>query len=132
MGLAMNAHRRAVCESQQRIFNKLCAAFRRSRQDLEFHLLSEDVRSELNIPLSIFNEALESFSDAAGEPVVFVIEDKGEQYITLGESAKFNVSDWVATPRGTLVGFRPAAPAESTRFTRCRLGYAGAAVKNRE
>lgn len=131
MELAMNAQRRALYEAQQRIFNKLCAAFRRSRQDPEFHLLSEDVRSELNIPLSIFNEALERFNDAAGDPIVIVIEDRGERYIMLGESAKSNVSDWVATPREALVGFRSATPAESTRSPKYGLGYAGAVVKNR-
>lgn len=128
MELAMNAHRRALYEAQQRIFNKLCATFRRSRQDPGFRLLSENVRSEFKIPLSIFNEALERFNDAAGEPIVLVIEDKGERYITLGESAKSNVSDWVATPRGAVVGFRSAEFASTTKYG---LGYAGTVGKNR-
>jgi hypothetical protein len=95
----MNAHQRALYETQQRIFNELCAAFRRSRQNPGFRLLIENVRVELNIPVSLFAEALESFSDAAGEPIVVVIEHHGERYVTLGESAKSNVSDWADTRR---------------------------------
>jgi uncharacterized protein (DUF1330 family) len=127
MALAMNAHRRALYETQQRIFIKLCAAFRRSRQNPGFRLLIENVRAELNIPVSLFTEALENFSDAGGEPIVVVIEHNGERYITLGESAKSNVSDWADTPRA-VIGFRSLTPAESKGVTNGRR-YAEAAIK---
>ena len=129
MALAMNGHRRALYETQQRIFIKLCAAFRRSRQNPGFRLLFETVRAELNIPVNLFTEALESFSDAAGEPIVVVIEHNGERYITLGESAKSNLSDWADAPRA-VVGSRSLTPAESKRVTN-GLRYAEAAIRTR-
>ena len=125
----MNAQRRALYEAQQRIFNKLCAAFRRSHQNPEFRLLTETVRAELNIPLNLFTEALESFSDACGKPIVVAIEHNGKRYITLGESAKSNVSDWPDTPRA-MIGFHSLTTAKSKRVTN-GLRYAEPAIRTR-
>jgi hypothetical protein len=93
MAQGTNPHQKAVRNAQQIIFNKLCVAYRRSRQNTEFRLPAENVRSELNIETSIFVEALDSFIDAKGERIVVIFEQNGEKFITLGESAKTNVSD---------------------------------------
>jgi hypothetical protein len=99
MVLALNAHQRAVFEAQQRIFNLLCAAFRRSDQNAEFRLKIDDVKSQLGLPGNIFTEALEKFAGSIGEHTVTLFEQNGVRYITLGESAKFNVSDWLYVPQ---------------------------------
>ncbi len=129
MAPVMNAHQRALYDAQLRIFNKLCAAFMRSRQTPDFRLPMESVRSELNIPVNIFREALERFYDVAGERIVIVIEHKGDRYITLGGSAKSNVSDWVGTPQ-PVVGLRSLTSAQSTGLIN-GFRYAGAVIKNR-
>ena len=85
--------RNIVVQAQYRIFNKLCIAYRRSRQDPSFAIHAEDSRRELAIPETVFVEALDSFVDANGERIVEVFEQNGERYLRLGESAKFNISD---------------------------------------
>ena len=99
MAVVLNSHQRAVFEAQERIFNILCAAFRRSGENPEFRLLIDDVRTEVDLPASIFGEALEKFAHSMPEHTVVVVEQNGQRYITLGESAKSNVSDWIYVPR---------------------------------
>jgi hypothetical protein len=99
MPLAMNAHQRKVCEAQQKIFNVLCTAFRHSGENPEFLFLVDDLRAEVDIPPDIFAEALEKFADSPGENIVIPVEQKENRYITLGESAKSNISDWIYIPQ---------------------------------
>jgi hypothetical protein len=82
-----------VLQAQHKIFNKLCMAYRRSRQNPAFCIRAEDVRNELAIPEKVFVEVLDSFVDANGEKIVEVFEQTGERYLTLGESTGFNLSD---------------------------------------
>src|SRR5262249_55031594 len=99
MALALNPHQRAVFEAQQRIFNLLCVAFRRSDQNAEFRLKIEDVKRQLGLPENIFTEALKKFASSTGEQTMILFEQNGVRYITLGESARFNVSDWLYVPQ---------------------------------
>ena len=95
MPLAMNAHQRKVYEAQQKIFNILCTVFRRCGENPEFLFLVDDLRAELDIPPDIFAEALEKFADSTGQNIVIPVEQNENRYITLCESAKSNVSDWI-------------------------------------
>ena len=113
MAVVLNSHQRAVFEPQERIFNILCAGFGRSGENQGFRLSIDDVRTELDLPASIFGEALEKFAYPMGEHTVVVVEQNGQRYITLGESAKSNVSDWVYTPR----------PVDSSRSMTRTRGY---------
>jgi hypothetical protein len=82
-----------VLQAQHKIFNKLCMAYRRSRQNPAFRVRAEDVRNELGIPEKVFVEALDSFVDVSGERIVEVFEQTGERYLRLGDSTRFNLSD---------------------------------------
>ena len=99
MAVVLNSHQRAVFDAQERIFNVLCAGFRRSGENPEFRLLIDDVRTELDLPRSVFTEALEKFAYSMPEHTVIVVEQNAQRYITLGESAKSNVSDWIYIPQ---------------------------------
>jgi hypothetical protein len=83
----------SVLEARHKIFNNLCSAYRRSRQDPNFGLRAHDVMMELAIPRSVFAEALDGFADVNGELIVEMFERNGERYIRLGETAKYNCSD---------------------------------------
>lgn len=82
-----------VFDAQQKIFNKLCAAYRHSRQNPDFSVRAEDVRIEFGIPPEIFVKALANFVDASGETIVEVFDQQGENYLRLGEVARFNLND---------------------------------------
>jgi hypothetical protein len=127
MALALNPHQRAVFEAQQRIFNLLCAAFRRSDHNAEFRLKIDDVKRQLDLPENIFTEALKKFAGSIGEHTVILFEQNGVRYVTLGESAKFNVSDWVYVPRPE-DSSRSTTPARSTRGNQ---RHAEAPMKNK-
>jgi hypothetical protein len=83
----------AVRVAQHKIFNKLCIAYRRSRQDPEFGVRADDLRRELVIPENVFAEALETFVDANAEMIVEVYEKKDERYLRLGQTARYNCND---------------------------------------
>ena len=83
----------AVREAQHRIFNKLCIAYRRSRKDPEFGVRAHDLRRELVIPQNVFAEALDTFIDADAKMIVEVYENKGERYVRLGQTARYNCND---------------------------------------
>jgi hypothetical protein len=51
------------------------------------------VRLGLAIPLNVFAEALDGFADVNGELIIEMFERKGERYIRLGETAKYNCRD---------------------------------------
>jgi hypothetical protein len=78
---------------RHRIFNKLCIAYRRSRQDPEFGIRVDDLKIELDISEHVFAEALGTFIDANAEMIVEVYETKGERYVRLGQTARYNCSD---------------------------------------
>jgi hypothetical protein len=90
---ARNPHQIIVLQAQYKIFDKLCIAYRRSRQDPAFAIRAEDVRRELAIGENVFAEALDGFIDASGKRIVEVFDRNGERYLSLGDSAKFNLSD---------------------------------------
>ena len=83
----------AVREAQHKIFNKLCIAYRRSRQDPEFAVRADDLRRDLAIPENVFAEALDTFIDADAKMMIEVYENKGERYVRLGQTARYNCSD---------------------------------------
>jgi hypothetical protein len=95
----------SVLRARHMIFNKLCSAYRRSGQDPYFCLLAYDVMVELSIPRNVFAEALDGFVDVAGELIVEMFERKGERYIRLGQTAKYNCSDWPAPLELFFFGF---------------------------
>ena len=128
MALVLNSRQRAVFEAQQEIFNLLCAGFRRSGENPDFRIPVDRVRTELDLPASIFSEALEKFANSMGQHTVIVGEQNGERYITLGESA--NVSDWICVPR-PIGNSRSVTSAGSTRLSNKGHRYAEAATKNR-
>jgi hypothetical protein len=130
MAVVLNSHQRAVFAAQERIFNILCAAFRRSGENPEFRLSIDHVRTELDLPASIFAEALEKFAYSMPEHTVIVVEQNAQRYITLGESAKSNVSDWAYIPR-PVASARSLTPGQSTRLSNNGLRYTEAAFKNR-
>jgi hypothetical protein len=82
----------AVRAAQHKIFNKLCIAYRRSRQDPDFGVRADDLRIELAIPENVFAEALDTFVDANAEMIVEVYEKKAERYVRLGQTARYNCS----------------------------------------
>ena len=92
MAQASDRHQYFVLQAQQKIFNKLCIAYRRSHQDSAFSVMAEDLRRELTIPEAIFAEALESFVDATGERIVEVIERDGKRYLKPGVTTRSNLS----------------------------------------
>jgi hypothetical protein len=49
-GAEDNISRNGSSRAQHKIFNKLCIAYRRSRQNPAFRIRAEDVRNELAIP----------------------------------------------------------------------------------
>ena len=126
----MNAHQRKVYEAQQKIFNILCTAFRRCGENPEFLFLVDDLRAELDIPPDIFAEALEKFADSTGQNIVIPVEQNENRYITLCESAKSNVSDWIYVPR-PVVSARSLTLGQSTKLSNNGLRYTEAAFKNR-
>ena len=83
----------SVLEARRKIFNQLCTAYRRSAQDPDFGLRGYDVMVELAIPRNVFAEALDGFADVNGELIVEMFERKGERYIRLGQTAKYNCTD---------------------------------------
>jgi uncharacterized protein YvpB len=83
----------AVREAQHKIFNKLCIAYRRSRQNPESGIRADHFRIELDIPENVFAEALETFVDANAEMIVEVYENNSERYVRLGKLARYNCSD---------------------------------------
>jgi len=93
MAQATKSAQIAVREAQHKIFNKLCIAYRRSRQDPKFGVRADDLRRELVIPEKVFAEALDTFIDVNAEMIVEVYENKGERYLRLGESARYNCND---------------------------------------
>ena len=90
--MAQPPHHATVVRLQQIIFNMLCTRYRRSHQDRDFRIRAEDARRELNVPEPLFAETLDQFV-AGGDRIVLVVEQDGEKYLSLSDSAKANLND---------------------------------------
>jgi hypothetical protein len=86
-------HQALISQAQQKIFNQLCVAYRRARQNPSFSVYADELRRELALPETVFAEALAGFVDAAGEKIVEISVRDGERRLTLGNSARFNLTD---------------------------------------
>ena len=98
MAQTRDVHQAEVFQARHQIFNRLCLEYRRSREDPAFNVRAEVIRRELALPESVFTRALDGFVDAAGEKIIEVFVRDGERYLRLGDSAKFNLSDWAEIP----------------------------------
>ena len=108
MAVSLKPERSTVLEAQQRIFNKLCIAYRHSGQRPDFRVRAEDVRNELALPQRIFVEAMDNFIDARG--VEIILQQDGNKFITLGETARSNISDQDITSKKPTDDDRPRRP----------------------
>jgi len=77
--------------ARNRIFNRLCAVYRRSK-DPAF-VRAADLRRELAIPEDVFADVLSSFIHTNTPKAVEVFDKGGETFVRLGESARYNCSD---------------------------------------
>lgn len=94
----------AILATKQKIFNKLCAAYLRFKKNDP--LDADELRRELNIPETIFTEALLGFLSGENQMAVQVVEDRGRTYLKLGEAGRDLCTDW--RPEETLL--RKAEP----------------------
>src|SRR5687767_8484879 len=60
----------SIRKAQHKIFITLCVAYRRSRQDPETGVRADALRRELDIPETLFAEALDTFTDATGQMII--------------------------------------------------------------
>jgi hypothetical protein len=116
MAQTKDAHHALVFQVQQRIFNKLCIAYRHSHQNPASSMLAENIKCELAIPEAVYDEALDCFADGAGERVVEVLERDGERYLKLGETAQSNLSDWAGRTNDNQRLYSEAAPRNQRRM----------------
>ncbi len=82
-----------LTSAKYRIFNMLCMAYRDSYENPAFGIRADVVRSELEISENILAEALDSFKHTE-QTAVEVFESNGKTFLRLGESARYNWSDW--------------------------------------
>ena len=76
-----------VLWAQNRLFNRLCSAYVRTR-DISF-IRAEDLKRELAIPDHLFAEALGAFR-VGDQLTVEVIDSGGESYLRLGQHGRDN------------------------------------------
>jgi hypothetical protein len=84
-----------IIDAQQRIFNELCTAYRRS---LDRGIPAEKIRNKLGLSEAFFREALANFRDASGARIVIFFEQNGIGLVGLGEAAESNMRDWRKKP----------------------------------
>jgi len=77
--------------ARHRLFNQLCAVYRRSK-DPAF-VRAADLRRELAIPEDVFSGVLISLVRNDATRAVEVLNENGETFLRLAESARFNCSD---------------------------------------
>jgi hypothetical protein len=77
---------------KQQIFNKLCMAYLRFKKNDP--LDADELRRELNIPETIFAEALLGFLSGENQMAVQVVEDRGRTYLKLGDAGRDLCTDW--------------------------------------
>ena len=92
--MAANKHlpESTVHSVKQQIFNKLCTAYLRFKKNDP--LDADELRRELNIPETIFAEALLEFLFGENQTAVQVVEDRGHTYLSLGEAGRDLCTDW--------------------------------------
>ncbi len=76
--------------ARNRIFNRLCAVYRRSK-DPAFR--AADLKRELAIPGEVFAGVLSSFIHTDAAKAVEVFDQGGETFVRLAESARYNCND---------------------------------------
>jgi hypothetical protein len=81
-----------VVSAKQMILNKLCTAYIRFEDD--GLIPADELRRELDIPETVFAEALESFINGENQMAVEVFKSKGSTDLRLSESMRDLCSDW--------------------------------------
>lgn len=84
---------RTLVSTRHQIFNRLCAAYRRSK-DPGF-VRADDLRQELAIPEDVF----------AGVLTSFINSDSGETFLRLAESARYNCEPGARPPSAGICMF---------------------------
>jgi hypothetical protein len=97
-----NTREDARCTRHQ-IFNRLCAAYRRSK-DPGF-VRADDLRQELAIPEDVFAGVLTSFINSDSPRAVEVFEKGGETFLRLAESARYNCEPGARRPSAGICMF---------------------------
>jgi len=82
---------RTIIVARNRIFNRLCTVYRRSK-DPAF-VSAADLKRELAIPEDVFAGVLSSFIHSDTPKAVEVFDKGGETFVQLAESARHNCSD---------------------------------------
>ena len=82
-----------VLLAKYKIFNQLCMAYRRSRQDPALMLPADELRKELALPEDVFAKALDTFLNNDNRSAIEVIKNGRQLFLRLGESARYNCSD---------------------------------------
>ena len=108
-----------VFSAKQLIFNKLCAAYLRFKNTDPVD--AAELRRELNIPETIFAEALLGFLCAENQMTVEVLEDKGRTYLRLGEAGRDICTDWSPKEKRSLL--RKAEPSVDITIDRLVTRY---------
>src|SRR5687767_1143629 len=101
--MAANKHltKPTIHSVKQQIFNKLCTAYLRFKKNDPFD--ADELRRELNIPETIFAEALFGFLVGENQMAVQVLEDRGRTYLRLGEAGRDLCTDWPAKETRSLL-----------------------------
>ena len=79
--------------AKYKIFNQLCIAYRRSRQDPDLLLRADELSKKLALPEDVFAKALEIILNDDNQSAIEVIKNGGQLFLRLGESARYNCSD---------------------------------------
>jgi hypothetical protein len=91
----------AILVAKRQIFNKLCMAYLRFKNSDRVD--ADELRRELNIPETIFAEALFGFLSGENQMAVQVLEDRGCTYLRLGEAGRDLCADWPAKETRSLL-----------------------------
>jgi hypothetical protein len=78
---------------KQQIFNKLCTAYLRFKNSDPVD--ANDLKRELNIPETVFGQALYEFT-MEGQMAIEVLEHKGRTCVKLGAGGQDLCADWSA------------------------------------
>jgi hypothetical protein len=92
MAAKKNVPEATILVAKQLIFNRLCTVYLRFKNSDPVDAV--ELRCELNLPETIFAEALLGFLCAEDQRAVEVLEDKGRTYLRLGEAGRDICTDW--------------------------------------
>lgn len=81
---------RTLVLARHRIFNRLCAVYRRSKDSA---VRAADLMQELAIPEDVVDGVLNSFVHSDAAKAVEVFDEGGETFVRLAESARYNCAD---------------------------------------